>query len=106
MGFNCVSGPHHILEQLRGLELSGTLLSVMPNAGYPTVVGHRTVFQGAPDYFAQKMMEIVQAGAGIVGGCCGTTPAHIAQMAAALTAAPAVKAHGRPAGGARPPPAQ
>lgn len=103
VGFNCVSGPHHILEQLRGLELSGTLLSVMPNAGYPTVVGHRTVFQGAPDYFAQKMMEIVQAGAGIVGGCCGTTPAHIAQMAAALTAAPARQSTRLPRGGERTP---
>lgn len=66
-------------------------------------MGHRTVFQGAPDYFAQKMMEIVQAGAGIVGGCCGTTPAHIAQMAAALTAAPARQGTRPPRGGERAP---
>ncbi|MCC8356616.1 MAG: homocysteine S-methyltransferase family protein, partial [Oscillospiraceae bacterium] len=56
----------------------------MPNAGYPTVLGHRAVFGGQPDYFGGQLAEIVRAGASIVGGCCGTTPAHIAQAAAAL----------------------
>ena len=56
----------------------------MPNAGYPTVLGCRTVFQGRPDYFAGQMALIVQAGASIVGGCCGTTPEHIALTAQAL----------------------
>ena len=59
-------------------------MSVMPNAGYPTVLGRRTVFQGTPDYFGEKLAEIAQAGAAIVGGCCGTTPEHIARAAAAL----------------------
>ena len=56
----------------------------MPNAGYPTVLGRRTVYQGGADYFGGKLAEIAQAGACIVGGCCGTTPAHIAQAAKAL----------------------
>lgn len=86
VGFNCVSGPHHLLEYIRGLDAGGVTLSVMPNAGYPTVQGRRTVFQGTPDYFGQKLAEIAQTGASIVGGCCGTTPAHIAEAAKALAA--------------------
>ena len=43
VGFNCVSGPHHLLEYIRGLDTGGVTLSVMPNAGYPTVQGRRTV---------------------------------------------------------------
>ena len=91
VGFNCVSGPHHLLEYVRGLDLSilgGKALSVMPNAGYPTVLGRRTAYQGAPDYFGEKLAQIAQAGAAIVGGCCGTTPDHIAHAAAALARAP------------------
>lgn len=86
VGFNCVSGPHHLLEYIRGLDTRGAVLSVMPNAGYPTVLGRRTEFQGTPEYFGRKLTEIVQAGASIVGGCCGTTPAHIARAAEALAA--------------------
>jgi len=84
VGFNCVSGPHHLLNYIRCLKLGNTYLSVMPNAGYPTVLGRRTVFQGQPGYFADQMAQIVLAGAGIVGGCCGTTPEHIAKTAEAL----------------------
>ncbi len=88
VGFNCVSGPRHLLEYIRTLDTNGKLLSVMPNAGYPTVLGRRTVFQGTPEYFGRKLAEIVQAGAAIVGGCCGTTPAHIAQAAQELAKPP------------------
>lgn len=84
VGVNCVSGPHHMLEYLKTLELEGTALSVMPNAGYPTVLGRRTFFQGKPQYFAEKVSRMTQYGAGIVGGCCGTTPEHIAALAAQL----------------------
>lgn len=84
VGFNCVSGPHHLLQFIRTLDLTGVTLSVMPNAGYPTVLGHRAVFQGQPEYFAQQLVQIVQAGAAIVGGCCGTTPVHMARAAEAL----------------------
>ena len=86
VGFNCMSGPHHLLSLVRGLELEGAALSVMPNAGYPTVLGRRTVYQGGPDYFAQQMAQLLHAGASIVGGCCGTTPEHIARLARLLEA--------------------
>ena len=84
VGFNCMSGPHHLLACIRGLKLEGAMLSVMPNAGYPTVLGRRTAYQGKPDYFAQQMIQILHAGAAIVGGCCGTTPDHIARLALLL----------------------
>lgn len=87
VGFNCVSGPHHLLELVRGLDLSvlsGKALSVMPNAGYPTVLGRRVVYQGQADYFAAQLAKIAQSGAAIVGGCCGTQPQHIARACGAL----------------------
>lgn len=86
VGFNCVSGPQHLLTYIQGLDAAGVTLSVMPNSGYPAVQGRRTVFQGTPEYFGRKLAEICQAGASIVGGCCGTTPEHIAQAARALAA--------------------
>lgn len=85
-GFNCMAGPGHLLRYIRSLDLAGVTLSVMPSAGYPTVLGRRTAFQGTPDYFGQELAQIVRAGASIVGGCCGTAPAHIAAAAAALAA--------------------
>lgn len=101
VGFNCVSGPHHLLEFVRGLDLgvlNGKFLSVMPNAGYPTVLGRRVVYQGQADYFAAQAADIARTGAAIVGGCCGTTPQHIARTAAALAGLPA-----QPAAPAQPP---
>ena len=92
-GFNCVSGPNHLLAQARanaslfGKERPGAepaMLSVMPNAGYPTIVDGRTFFENRAGYFAASMVEIVAAGAKIIGGCCGTTPEHIRLTAEAL----------------------
>lgn len=68
VGFNCVSGPHHLLQLIRTVDVGEKRLSVMPNAGYPTVLGRRTVFGGQPDYFGDQIGEIVRAGASIVGG--------------------------------------
>lgn len=56
----------------------------MPNAGYPTIVNGRTVFDGSPAYFAARCGDLVDAGVRILGGCCGTTPEHIQQTACAL----------------------
>ncbi len=88
VGFNCVSGPRHMGEYIKGLDLGGRVLSVMPNAGYPTILGRRVTYQGQPDYFAGQLAAMVEAGAAIVGGCCGTTPAHIARTVAALERQP------------------
>lgn len=85
VGINCVSGPHHMLEYIKSLNLSGLTVSVMPNAGYPTVLGRRTWFQGKPQYFGEKLSQTIPYGVSIVGGCCGTTPEHIAALTQALT---------------------
>jgi methionine synthase I (cobalamin-dependent)/5,10-methylenetetrahydrofolate reductase len=77
VGFNCMSGPHHMLSFIQNLDTEGKILSVMPNAGYPTVLGLHTVFQGGAAYFADHVARMVPLGAMIVGGCCGTTPLHI-----------------------------
>src|SRR5262249_53099480 len=59
----------------------GVPLSVMPNAGYPSVVHGRNVYLSSPDYLREYAASFVAAGAAIVGGCCGTTPEHIRAMA-------------------------
>ena len=88
VGFNCMSGPGALLALVQSLPPLDKPLSVMPNAGYPAVLGRRTVYQGKPEYFAQKLAALVQAGAAMVGGCCGTTPAHLAAAAALLPESP------------------
>lgn len=88
VGLNCVSGPSHMLRLIGELPVRPPLLSVMPNAGYPTMVRGRTFFEGDPHYFASRMGEIARSGARILGGCCGTTPAHIVCTAEKLAALP------------------
>ncbi len=85
VGLNCVSGPGHLRQLVQSLPALSKPLSVMPNAGYPTVQGRRAVFQGTPEYFAHQCAQIAAAGAAILGGCCGTTPAHIAALARSLS---------------------
>ncbi|MEG6522969.1 bifunctional homocysteine S-methyltransferase/methylenetetrahydrofolate reductase [Desulfotomaculum sp. 1211_IL3151] len=80
-GFNCGVGPTHIFNNLKGKILAEDLVAVAPNAGYPEIVRGRTVYINNPDYFAERMREIRGLGAKILGGCCGTTPAHIKKMA-------------------------
>lgn len=81
VGFNCLSGPRHLRQLLENLDLGGKLLSVMPNAGYPTVLGHRTVYSAGAEYFAEEIDAILRNGAAIVGGCCGTEPEYISKIA-------------------------
>ena len=92
VGVNCISGPYHMLNYIKGLDIEGITLSVMPNAGYPTVINNRTLFNSSPEYFAEIMADIVKCGAGIIGGCCGTTPEYIRQtVETAASAAGSVK---------------
>ncbi len=77
LGLNCVCGARHMLELVQELDHEGMTLSLMPNAGYPTVVNNRTYYDGDPVYFASQIREMAAEGAAIVGGCCGTMPVHI-----------------------------
>ena len=84
-GLNCVSGARHMEKLVDTLERPERgILSVMPNAGYPTVLGGRTYYDGDPKYFAHQLGELAGKGARILGGCCGTTPVHMAEAAKVL----------------------
>lgn len=84
VGLNCVSGAYHMRQLFQEMDLPGATLSAMPNAGYPVVAGNRTIYDGDPGYFAIQLTELAGLGVKILGGCCGTTPEHIARAAAQL----------------------
>lgn len=77
IGFNCVSGPLHLREYLEKIDIPDKTLSVMPNAGYPTVISGRTFYSNDKDYFANASLRLLEQGVEIIGGCCGTTPEFI-----------------------------
>lgn len=79
-GFNCRMGPAHFAALVRTLPSSEVPLLALPNAGYPSVVGGRTVFENNPEYFASKTAELLSLGVAALGGCCGTTPRHIEEL--------------------------
>jgi len=81
LGLNCGFGPDKMLEHVKRLARATTLpIAVKPNAGMPKIVDGRTVFTVSPEDFARDVAALVEAGASIAGGCCGTTPAHIAAV--------------------------
>lgn len=85
VGINCGVGPHHMYNQIADfLRTTQLRVSVQPNAGSPQVVGGRQIYLTAPDYLQEYARMFVEAGANIVGGCCGTTPEHIQAMAVAV----------------------
>ena len=89
MGLNCGLGPDLMRPYVERLARSTSRpIVVKPNAGLPKVVDGRTVFTVGPEEFAGDVMSLVEAGASIVGGCCGTTPAHIAAVRRVMADAP------------------
>lgn len=81
IGLNCSVGPQTILEAVeRMAAVTHTKISAQPNAGMPREVGGRSMYMASPEYMATYARHLVQAGAKIVGGCCGTTPDHIKAM--------------------------
>lgn len=83
-GFNCFSGPHHLLEYIKTIDIENKTIALMPNSGYPTVINNRTFFENTKEYFADKMLETAKQGVLILGGCCGTTPEYIRETVARL----------------------
>lgn len=82
IGANCSQGPQPMLVTLERMAAVATTakLSAMPNAGAPTRVEGRSVYLCTPEYMASYARRFISAGASIVGGCCGTTPAHIRSL--------------------------
>ena len=83
-GMNCIQDAVHMKEMASRLELNGKILSLMPNAGYPTVLSHRVFYEGDPAFYAQSVADMANVGARILGGCCGTTPLHIKMISKLL----------------------
>jgi homocysteine S-methyltransferase len=86
IGLNCSVGPQAILDAVEQMAAAGTRrkLSAMPNAGMPREVGGRRMYMASAEYFATYARHLVQAGAKVVGGCCGSTPEHVRAMCQAL----------------------
>jgi homocysteine S-methyltransferase len=89
IGANCSVGPQRLLNVITRMNqaiqqlpegVNRPFIGCMPNAGWPTRVGTRIVYSSSPEYFADFARKAADAGARFIGGCCGTTPAHIAAM--------------------------
>lgn len=85
IGVNCSSGPQGIYEVMEIIAASpktkNVYLSAMPNAGMPRLIGGRYMYLSSPEYMADYAVRFVDLGIQVVGGCCGTTPAHIRLIA-------------------------
>ncbi|MDA3925544.1 MAG: homocysteine S-methyltransferase family protein [Kiritimatiellae bacterium] len=83
LGSNCGLGPAHMINIIRSIRaVAGDIpLMAMPNAGMPELKDDETIFPEGPEQFASHVEKLIEVGASIIGGCCGTTPAHIAALA-------------------------
>jgi len=86
IGVNCSSGPAQAIRILREMRAAvpDARFSAMPNAGWPERTGGRILYPAGAEYFRGYARDFAEAGASLIGGCCGTEPAHIAAMRAAL----------------------
>ncbi len=90
IGVNCSGGPNQILRILKQMQAAVPegRFSVMPNAGWPEQVSGRIMYPAASEYFGDYALAFWQAGACLIGGCCGTTPEHIAVMRRRIDSTP------------------
>lgn len=87
IGVNCSIGPAPMLETVERIAaVTKSRLSAQPNAGRPRDIEGRNIYLTSPDYFANYARRFVTAGVRLVGGCCGTSPDHIRQIAGAVRA--------------------
>src|SRR2546426_169834 len=81
VGVNCSVGPAGVLEAVEKLvKATDRPITAVPNAGLPKDVGDRKIYLASPEYMASYARRMIEAGARIVGGCCGTTPEHIKKI--------------------------
>ncbi len=94
IGLNCGGGPASAYSNAeRALPLATKPFTVMANAGAPQEVDGRMIYMSTPEYFTEYAKNMIQIGVRGVGGCCGTTPAHIAMMAKTVKSLTGVKKH-------------
>jgi len=93
IGINCSGGPNQLIRILKEMRaaLPNGKFWIKPNAGWPEQLGGRIFYPASADYFGDYALSFWKAGACVIGGCCGTTPAHIASMRAALDRTPSVE---------------
>lgn len=92
VGLNCGVGPAHMQQILSRINLNNNcFITAMPNAGYPLLVRNRVKYADNPLYFASKVSDMALLGADIIGGCCGTTPDYIREVAKTVDLTPTVK---------------
>jgi 5-methyltetrahydrofolate--homocysteine methyltransferase len=92
IGTNCGNGPEDMIAIVGELRAhTDRPIWARPNAGVPQLIGGETVFPATPEEMAAAVPALVQAGATLIGGCCGTTPMHIRATAAACRAANAAR---------------
>ncbi len=92
VGLNCGVGPAHMQQILSRISLNNNcFVTAMPNAGYPLLVRNRVKYADNPIYFASKVNDMALLGADIIGGCCGTTPDYIREVAKTVDLTPTVK---------------
>ncbi len=78
MGFNCSVGPAQLVDAVKRVSKVARIpISVQPNAGMPQLINGKTVFPMGAEEFAGYGPRLIEAGASVIGGCCGTTPQHI-----------------------------
>jgi methionine synthase I (cobalamin-dependent)/5,10-methylenetetrahydrofolate reductase len=85
-GVNCGAGPVGCLEALTAMGPGEIGRAILPNAGLPQRIDGQFIYAAGPDYFGHMVDDMLAAGGAIVGGCCGTTPEHIAAMRGAIDA--------------------
>lgn len=92
VGLNCGVGPAHMQQILSRINLNNNcFVTAMPNAGYPLLVRNRVKYADNPIYFSSKVNDMALLGADIIGGCCGTTPDYIREVAKTVDLTPTVK---------------
>ncbi len=83
LGLNCINGPHGMVTLLESIAVDHPL-AVFPNAGRPRYHEGRYIYETDPAYFAETAERLINLGVGMIGGCCGTTPKHIAALSSAI----------------------
>lgn len=94
VGLNCIIGPHAMLSVLEDvINLTSKPFVAEPNAGHPQNVDGRMIYMSTPEYFTTYAQNYIRLGVRGIGGCCGTTPKHISEMAKTVKALTGVKKH-------------